>query len=100
VTVRDSSIEAFRHLLASGTYATQQDVVRGCVRALQPCTRRMVASETGIETASVASAVNALVKDGTLEESVAKRRCKVTGRWVYYLRIMARQEELWGVESE
>lgn len=95
MTVRDSSIEAFREHVASGGFATQQALVRGCVRAMQPCTRRMVATETGIETASVSSAVNALVKVGELEESLVKRPCRVTGKQVYYLRTIEKQSEMW-----
>ena len=66
MTVRDTSLEAFQKLKASGKYATQGAAVTGCVELVGPATRRGLAERTGFELATICGAVNKLIKDGVL----------------------------------
>lgn len=94
MTVRDSSKEVFRELLATGRFASMTEGVFEYVRRNGNMTRRMIATDLEMETASVSSIVNHLIKHGQLEESLVKRPCRDTAKRVYWVRSKPKQETL------
>ena len=87
MTVRRTSIEAYRDLLANGGYQTLPQKVVGTVCALHPCTRREVAASLDEQASSVSAAVNSLIHSDILTEqpNPGDRPCRVSGRLTYLL---------------
>jgi DNA-binding MarR family transcriptional regulator len=82
MTVRDTSLEAFRLNQAAGIYETQQTAVAACVVMLGSATRRELATRTRFEIGSVTGAVNALIKRNILWDPKVVT-CKTTKRPVH-----------------
>lgn len=76
MSVRDTSIKAFRQAIAAGFYDTHQHVTTGCIVEVGPHTRREVSIITRIEYCSVCSAANALVKKKILMDWRTKQNPK------------------------
>ena len=76
MTVSSTSIKAFREVLASGRYKTQEQKVLACIVDLGPHTRREVAIITRIEYGSVCGPANKLVKDKVLMQWRTKENPK------------------------
>lgn len=93
MAVRDSSAESKAINDQAGITSTHQARILKHMRG-RFMTRRMIASELNMETASVASAVNALIERGELFELTEKRPCDITGRKVYWLRRTGEQLQL------
>lgn len=86
MSVRDTSLEAFRELMKSGTYATQKEAVRACVEILGPATRRQLAKRTGYEISAICGAVNNLVENGLLMDW-RRVDCDTTGKSVHLVEL-------------
>jgi DNA-binding MarR family transcriptional regulator len=93
MAVRDSSAEAKAINDNTGITDTHQQRILDHMNG-RTMTRRMIASELGMETASVSSSVNALVEQGELFELTEKKPCDITGRRVYWLRKSGEQLHL------
>lgn len=83
--VRDSSAESKRINDAAGITSALEQKIINCL-GRRTMTRRMLAQETGIETATLSGAVNRMLAAGRLDEAGDKRPCAITGRRVYWLR--------------
>ena len=68
MTVRDTSVQAFRENLARGIYGTQKVAVSALVKITGPGYRRQLADRSGFEMGAICGAVNALIKDNILRD--------------------------------
>lgn len=93
MTVRDTTLEAYRKIKASGRYATQKAAVFACVDLVEPGTRRQIASWTGFEISAVCGAVNKLIAEGKLIDWKLVE-CQTTGNRVHLVEIAPGQREL------
>lgn len=93
MTVRDTSLEAYRKIKASGKYATQAAAVIACVDLVEPGTRRQLATWTGFELSAVCGAVNKAIKDGLLVDWKLVE-CQTTGNRVHLVELAPGQREL------
>lgn len=93
MTVRDTSLEAFQKIKASGKYATQAAAVTGCVDIVGPATRRGLSERTGFELGAICGAVNKLIKDGVLVDWDLVQ-CPTTRQRVHLVRLAPGQGEL------
>jgi len=81
--VADSSLEAFDSLRFRHLGAQEMLVVSAVAAFGDWVSRRQIATYTGLETATVAARVNALVCAGRLIESARTMACPITGRQVH-----------------
>lgn len=86
MTVRDTSLEAFREAIATGLYNSCQSICYACIKRLGPGTRRETSERTGLEINVVCSAINELVKSHRLMDWRVVQ-CKTTGRQVHLIEI-------------
>lgn len=91
MTVRDTSIEAFKRQIRSGDFDTQKDAVLACVHVLGDAPRRELASRTGFEISAICGAVNALVAECKLMDW-RRVDCAVTKRSVHLVQIYDRDD--------
>lgn len=82
VTVARTSRLAYMELQANGKESTQKGkVLKEVLRHSDGLTRRQLAELTGLELGAVCGRVNALVRDGLLDDSEVVK-CEVTGQEV------------------
>lgn len=91
MTVRDTSIEAFRRQIASGDFDTQKEAVLACVVVLGDAPRREISTRTGFEISAVCGAVNALLAACRLMDW-RRVQCPVTGRSVHLVQVYDRHD--------
>lgn len=84
--VKDTSAAAH----AVNNHQHKRDRVLNYVREHQPVTRREISKALGIETATISGLVKPLMNQGALIET-GRRKCSVTGNWVYQLEAAAVQ---------
>jgi len=82
MTVRDTSVQAFRENLARGIYASQKAALSALVEMTGPGSRRELAARSGFEISAVCGAVNSLIKTNALQDPRVVT-CKKTGRPVH-----------------
>ena len=90
--VRATSAESH----ALNCHDTIKHQVRVWVRENQPCTRRMIATGMGIDTATVAGLVTPLVRGGFIDET-GHMTCCVTGRQAIQLESPVQQMRLFSI---
>lgn len=76
MSVRDTSIKAFRQAIAAGFYETHLNTLTACIVEVGPHTRREASITTRIEYCSVCAAANALVKKKILMDWRTKQNPK------------------------
>jgi len=92
MTVRSTSALAYE-----GTdRTTLKQQVRVWIRENQPCTRRMIATGMGVDTATVSGLVTPLVRGGFIDET-GHMTCSVTGRQAIMLESPVQQMRLFAV---
>lgn len=91
MTVRDSSIEAFKRQVRTGDFATQAEGCLACVVVLGSAPRREIARRTGYEISAVCGAVNKLLADCKLMDW-RRVDCAVTGRSVHLVELYDRDD--------
>ena len=85
--VRDTSIEHFHEMVATGEFATLVDMAIGYMRARGlPATRRMIATACGRTPSDMTGAIKTLVDGGDLVE-VFKAPCDISENMVWWLKI-------------
>jgi len=78
--IKDTSRLAYREIQEEGTSCNQKEVILKAV-SMEGSSLKEISQETGIEINAVSGRVNDLKKEGRLE-TIAKRRCRVTGRLI------------------
>ena len=91
MTVRDTSIEAFRRQVRTGDFANQKEALLACVVVLGSAPRRELASRTGLEISAVCGAVNGLLADRRLMDW-RRVNCTVTRRSVHLVELYDRHD--------
>ena len=85
VSVRDTSVEAYREIQASGLLSEKRWVIYDCLYKYGPLTAnaifRRIIGRSGINQANVSARLNELVKMGAVKE-VGKVVCDITGMTV------------------
>ena len=88
-TVRSTSAQAHKDIIASGVMGKQENIVFEYVERINYSpTRREIATALGMETSTVSARVNALILSGKLEED-ERRTCSISKRCVNTLRVAA-----------
>ena len=82
MTVRDTSLDAFRENLARGIYQSQKAALAALVETTGPAPRRELAERSGLEISAVCGAVNSLIKTNVLQDPKVVT-CQKTGRPVH-----------------
>lgn len=101
-TMRTASVDAFRERVATGKHQLDRDrISEYCLRAPGRVTRRMIARDLCMDTATVSGLVNPLVKAKVLHEfpDSEKAPCPVTGKnvgWLTHITRIKPQGELFG----
>lgn len=93
MSVRDTSLEAYQKIKASGHYATQKDASLGCVDLVGPATRRQLSERTGLELGAICGVVNKLIAEGKLVDWKLVE-CQKTGNRVHLVEMAPGQREL------
>lgn len=93
MSVRDTSLEAYQKIKASGQYATQKAALAACVDLVGPATRRQLSERTGFELGAVCGAVNKLISENTLIDWKLVE-CQTTGNRVHLVELAPGQREL------
>lgn len=93
MSVRDTSLEAYHKLKASGAYATQKAAVAACVEVVGPATRRQLSERTGFEISAVCGVVNKLIEQNALIDWKLVE-CQKTGNRVHLVELAPGQREL------
>lgn len=93
MSVRETSLEAFHKLKASGQYATQKAAIAACVDVVGPATRRQLSERTGFELGAVCGAVNKLIEQHALVDWKLVE-CQKTGNRVHLVEMAPGQREL------
>lgn len=91
MTVRDTSISAFRRQVRTGEFATQKEALLACVVVLGSAPRRELANRTSFEISAVCGAVNALLAECRLMDW-RRVDCKVTKRQVHLVELYDRHD--------
>jgi len=82
MSVRDTSIEAYRKVRDNGTLLTYRERLLQAIQDDQDYSRSELEQITGIRISSVTSTVNSLIKRQLLVEG-PKRPCKITGHPIH-----------------
>lgn len=90
---RDTSAESHRINETSGLAASVTKQILDCV-GNQTKTRRQIAEETGLPTATVSGLVTPMIERGDLEELAEKKPCPISGRKAYFVRRLMGQYSL------
>lgn len=86
--VRETSAQAHDEHHASGKAAEQKTAILNAL-GNREMTRRELAHATGIETSSVSGRVNEMLYDNPIIlEECGKRKCSITGKMVYQVRLI------------
>jgi hypothetical protein len=81
--VRDTSIEAYYDLIASGgMYTIEEKILHFLKFQEEPVSRLYVSNRTGMPINAVTGCVNPLVKEGLIIEVDERIACRITGRSV------------------
>ena len=80
MSVRDTSIEAFRDQVAKGFFSSQKAALLACVKLHGPATRNQLEERSGIRINAVCGAVNKLLEEKQLMDwrTVKDERTKKT----------------------
>ena len=78
--IKDTSRLAYREIQEEGTSCNQKEVILQAV-SMEGSSLKEISEATGIEINAVSGRVNDLKKEGRLE-TIAKRKCRVTGRLI------------------
>jgi DNA-binding MarR family transcriptional regulator len=78
--IKDTSRLAYREIQEEGTSSNQKEVILKAV-STEGSSLKEISHATGIEINAVSGRVNDLKKEGRLE-TIAKRKCRVTGRLI------------------
>lgn len=92
--MRESSLEAYGQVRASGKAGTQEQDILAFLTGRQAMSRRQIAHALKLETGTCAARVNALVKRGALVESENRYPCPITGVRVHLLEVPSVQLRL------
>ena len=90
--VRTASAAAYREIATNGIQASATELILATVSDAEGMTRKEISRATGLEINQVAGRVNEMVKSGQLKEGEHKRKCRVTGRLVGYVRTVKMEE--------
>lgn len=86
--MQDTSLGAFRNKLESRSYSTDVDKTLATMIGYgKPLSRKMLSRLSGFEINLITQYVTQLIRDGKVQESKQKGKCKITRRLVYYLRV-------------
>ena len=84
----DSSKESLSHFAKSGKLETEKIRAIKASMKLGPASRQMLANELNLPINHITRCVYDLAKDGLFKELEERKKCKITGRNVYYVQLI------------